>query len=129
MANCSLVAGQLKPRGTFQDGEDPLSQSHMRQRRYEYLTPTQQQLLSTNRLPFDIFILENRSPLVVVLQSRGGGGHCLFEGRYPLPNYNPLLFGSVRPSVFFYRPLFLRIIGHRLSKSNIINTKLSTKVI
>ena len=29
--------------------------------------------------------------------SPGGGGHCLFEGSYPLPNYHPRFFRAVCP--------------------------------
>ena len=39
----------------------------------------------------------------------------------------PLLFGAVCLSVFFHHPLFLRVIYHRPTRSNIPNTKLSIK--
>ena len=34
----------------------------------------------------------------------GGGGHCLFEGRYPLPNYRPCLSALFGPQSFFTAP-------------------------
>ena len=40
-----------------------------------------------------------------------------------------LIFGPVCTSVFFDRPLFLRVTDDRPLKSNIFNTKLPTKVI
>ena len=43
-----------------------------------------------------------------------GGTASTFEGRYPLPNYRPCFLACpVRPSVFFDRPLFLRVAAHR----------------
>ena len=53
----------------------------------------------------------------------GGGGHCLFEGSYPLSNYHPRFFWAVCPWVFFDRPLFLRVAEHRLLKSYFLNSK------
>ena len=41
----------------------------------------------------------------------GGGGHCLFEGRYPKQNYRPPVLCYHSPlslSLLFYSPLFLR---------------------
>ena len=43
--------------------------------------------------------------------SRGGGGHCLFEGRYPKQNYRPPVLCYHSPlslSLLVYSPLFLR---------------------
>ena len=35
------------------------------------------------------------------------GGHCLFEGRYPLPNYRPCLFRCCPPlNLFLLPPIF-----------------------
>ena len=42
---------------------------------------------------------------------RWGGGHCLFEGRYPKQNYRPLNLCYHSPlslPLLFYSPLFLR---------------------
>ena len=39
----------------------------------------------------------------------GGGGHCLFEGRYPLPNYpqfRPCFLALFAPQSFFTAPYF-----------------------
>ena len=36
----------------------------------------------------------------------GGGGHCLFEGRYPLPNYRPCFSALAVPHSFFTAPYF-----------------------
>ena len=63
------------------------------------------------------------------IAGRGGGGHCLFEGRYPLPNNLPCFSALSTPQYFFYRPLFLRGTYHRTPKSNSLNTKVFTKVI
>ena len=41
----------------------------------------------------------------------GGGGHCLFEGRYPKQNYRPPVLCYHSPlslSLLLYSPLFLR---------------------
>ena len=41
----------------------------------------------------------------------GGGGHCVFEGRFPQQNYRPPVLCYHSPlslSLLFYRPLFLR---------------------
>ena len=69
------------------------------------------------------------------LMPEGGGRHCIFKGRDPLPNYRP-----VCPLSLFLPPppLFLRGIYHRRclspppppkKKKNILNTKLSLKMI
>ena len=52
----------------------------------------------------------------------------LLEGRYPLPNYRPRFLALSAHSLFLPPPIFE---GHRPppQNSNIINTKLSTKVI
>ena len=47
----------------------------------------------------------------------GGGGHCLFEGRYPLPIYHPY-FGPCLPPSLFLPPLFLRVTEHCPPKTN-----------
>ena len=36
----------------------------------------------------------------------GGGGHCLFEGRYPPPNYSPIFFKVSAPKVSLTDPYF-----------------------
>ena len=44
-------------------------------------------------------------------EARGGGGHCLFEGRYPKQNYRPPVLCYHSPlslSLLVYSPLFLR---------------------
>ena len=44
----------------------------------------------------------------------GGGGHCLFEGRYPKQNYRPPVLCYHSPlslSLLVYSPLFLRHQG------------------
>ena len=64
---------------------------------------------------------ESNTPSSYPSTPGGGGGHCLFEGRYPLPNYCPCFFGPVHPSVFFDRPLFLRVRADHLPKSHILN--------
>ena len=41
----------------------------------------------------------------------GGGGHCLFESRYPKQNYRPQILCyhiPLSPSLFVYSPCFLR---------------------
>ena len=43
-----------------------------------------------------------------------GGGHCLFEGRYPLPNYRPCFSGL---SV----PLFLRVTDQHYKNQALSN--------
>ena len=36
----------------------------------------------------------------------GGGGHCLFEGSYPLPNYRPIFQGCLSMSFIWPPPIF-----------------------
>ena len=36
----------------------------------------------------------------------GGGGHCLFEGRYPLPNYRPCFLALSAPQFSLSAPCF-----------------------
>ena len=46
-----------------------------------------------------------------VYTPKGGGGHCLFEGRYPKQNYRPPVLCHHSPlslSLLVYSPLFLR---------------------
>ena len=60
----------------------------------------------------------------------GGGRHCLFEGKYLLPNYCPCFSVLSAPQFFLTAPLFLRVINHSpTQKSNILDANLSTKVI
>ena len=58
-----------------------------------------------------------------------GGGHCLFECRYPLPNYRPCFSTLSVPQSFFTATYFLRDTYHHSLKSNGLNTKLFTNVI
>ena len=43
-------------------------------------------------------------------RSQPPGGHCLFEGRYPLPNYRPHFSALSAPQSFLPPPIFE---GHR----------------
>ena len=36
----------------------------------------------------------------------GGGGHCLFEGRYPLPDYHPCVSALSASQCFLLLPIF-----------------------
>ena len=54
---------------------------------------------------------------------RGGGGHCLFEGRYThFKTTNPA-FQGCPPCVFFHRPLFFKVADHWPLKSCFLNAK------
>ena len=57
----------------------------------------------------------------------GGGGHCLFEGNYPLPNYPPRFSGLSAPEFFLPPPIF-GSCRPPPSKSYFLNAKLYTKV-
>ena len=57
------------------------------------------------RTPFTLLLLPGPLP------RGGGGGHCLFEGRYPEQNYRPAVLCYHSPlslSLLVYSPLFLR---------------------
>ena len=38
-----------------------------------------------------------------------GGGHCLFEGSYPLPNYHPHFSGLSSPHLSLTVPYFVEL--------------------
>ena len=49
-----------------------------------------------------------QTPRLLPIMSLGGGGHCLVEGRYPLPNYRPCFLHLS----CVYSPLIFRIIEY-----------------
>ena len=59
----------------------------------------------------------------------GGGGTDSLKVGIPTAKLPPLLFGPVHPSVFFDRPLFLRVTDYRPPKSDILKKILPTKLI
>ena len=66
-------------------------------------------------------------PSTHLTQGLGGGGHCLFKGRYPLPIYRPRFSGLSAPEFSLTAPYFGGLTDHRPLKSNFLNTELYTK--
>ena len=62
----------------------------------------------------------------MVKEPGGGGGHSLFEGSYPLPNYRPA-FPLSALEFYFYRPVFLGDTDHRPLKPYFLNAQSYTK--
>ena len=57
-----------------------------------------------------------------VFKPKGGGGHCLFEGSYPLQNYRPCFSGLSTPQLSL-TPLLLGVAEHHPLKSHFLNTE------
>ena len=74
-----------------------------------------------------LFVKSSRTLRVSGMVGGGGGGHCLFECRYLVPNYHSCFLVLSAPQ-FFFRPSPI-FQTHRLPHAKVLNRKLSTKVI